>query len=650
MRTPFVPQGLGIVGAPQLQGFVAGNVPAPVTPTYYIYVDDNDSDSDGLSGAAYFFGVLSRLNPAEHVLKAIIISSNVPEAAAAMRAMADFAGYSHVPVGAYKGTSISGGASSLFAAPVAQAFAKPGQETRDAFQDSVTVMRQALKECPDGSVVIYNGATATDIAACMASPADGIDARSGAQLLAAKVKFVVMCAGNFATSQPNEANLWNDLAAGQALVAQTYMDVIFAGLEHGGNIALKIDGTLADPRDPMFYGWDVANSNTRGGGDQVAAEVAFFKGAGLFGLSPYGTITVASNAVTTFTAGAGRHRYATLQAVDYATAQTQMQADINAFTTAKAAEFGPYVTSPWTIKRVVSAASTYTITTNKAFTATLVNPPAGYSIAGNVVTLPSHGTTGNRTFTLRLTNTATGKVSDQVITDSVVSADVANFLLAEWQFNEGSGETIIASPDTRFNGFLGNSAGNSTQNPTRVAQGLDFSGSGQVAMVPYIHGFQQQGPMDLQSFVASAVFKTDTLTGLHTLIAKHQSPIGDSAWQFRQNGSEFDFVGRGAATSNPVSSGAALTTTDYFHGALRVNGTSIEFYKNGVLVSSHSITNVVPNDRESPMTFGARGPTLTEVFDGIIAYGSFGYDCGSALMPGLYQRAKAAVAAKGITI
>lgn len=641
--------GLGL-GRPRRRG--KGLPALPANATYYIYDEDCDSDSDGLSGWAYFSGVLMRLNPADHVLKAIVATSNVPETAAVLRIMADFSGYTSVPVGAYKGTSISGGSSSTFAAPVAQAFAKPGQGDRTAFPDAVTVYRQALKECPDGSVVIYIGGTATNIKAVMDSPADGIDPRSGADLLAAKVKFVVMCAGNFATNQANEANLWNDLAAGQALVAQTYMDVIFAGLEHGQNLTFNIDGSLADPRDPLFYGWDVANSNVRGGGDQVAVEIAFFKGTGLFGLSPYGTITVASNAVTTFAAGAGRHRYATLQAVDYATADAAMQADINAFTTAKAAEFGPYVTSPWTIKRVSGAASTYTITANKAFTATLVSPPSGYSIAGAVVTLPSHSTTGDRTFTVRLTDTATGKTADQVITDSVVAADVANFLLAEWRLDEGTGETIVnATGDTRFNGFLGNSAGNTTQNPTRVTEGLDFAGSGHVAMIPYIHGFQQQGPMDHQSFVVSAVFKADTVTGGHTLIAKHQSPIGDSAWQFRQQGSELDFVGRGAATTVPVTSGLGLVAGNYYHAGLRINGNTGSFWLNGVKIGSDfTLSNPVPNDRESPMTIGARGPTLTEVFDGIIAYVSFSRDHGEALMPGLYQRAKAAAAAKGITV
>lgn len=633
----------------------------PAVKRVIIYDEDHDSDVDGVSGLAYALGELDELEqlyPGQYVLGAVIATSNMEHTAPSLKLMLRYAGRPNVPVGAYKGSGIGGHTSSAFTPGVTAAFALANEDTRAEFPDALTVYRQVLHDAPDGSVYIYVGGTATSLKQVMDSPGDAIDPRTGPHLLAAKVAKVRMCGGNFVTPQANESNIYFDVPAAQALATQTYMDVDWAGLEIGsqlyGSIPLWADSVV----DPFKYAWKLGGqkvsgpdgqTNWRFAGDQVAFYATLYDQGSLFTFSERGDVAIASNSVTTFTPNpSGRNRYMVMDPARKADVQAYIQGKTEAFVLRHDVQ-GPTITSPTARSRAENTTTSTVITASEPFTAT-VQSGDGYTVTGgNTLNWPAKAV-GVYSPVIRLTDSK-GNYRDTVFTDTVTVATAENFLVAEWLLNEASGQTVVNAVDNNpaYNGFLGISSGNATNDPAKVAAGYDFA-------TQQVITFTNQPAYQTQYLAAGVVFQVDAIPSAvsqyQTLIAKHNNPAQNTSWQLRLDGSELSVVGRGTTVTVRSTTGLGLQPGVWYHAAVWIQGTALRVYLNGVLVLDTTLAVMVPAT-VSPITLGARvASSPTEALDGRIAYAAFygGQGMGSGLMTGVYNRAKAAAAVKGITV
>jgi purine nucleosidase len=110
---------------------------------------------------------------------------------------------------------------------------------------AVTVYRQALVSAADDSVVIATGGYLGALDALLNSPADGISPLTGKQLIAQKVKMLVVMGGSYGSLQPStgwETNLHDDAVSAQdlstnwptmACAGATCPPIVWSGYEIG---------------------------------------------------------------------------------------------------------------------------------------------------------------------------------------------------------------------------------------------------------------------------------------------------------------------------------------------------------------------------------------------------------------------------------
>lgn len=178
--------------------------------------------------------------------------------------------------------------------------------------------REILAEAADNSVTFVTVGFSTNLARLLDTPADEHSPLTGKELVAAKVKTLVMMAGCFDGTNPSEYNVWKDIPAAQKVVTEWPSPLVFAPFELGIQVcypatSIENDFTWAEHHPmveayksylPMPYDrpcWD------------PAALVYAVEGDKWFGVSASGTISISDGGTTTFEEGEdGQHTYLTV--------------------------------------------------------------------------------------------------------------------------------------------------------------------------------------------------------------------------------------------------------------------------------------------------------------------------------------------------
>lgn len=230
--------------------------------------------------------------------------------------------YKKIPIGTVKDGKAGEDESGSFAQKIAtlRAGEKPvfnsSIESYGKVQESVTLYRQILSAQPDSSVVIISVGFFTNLAKLLGSAPDKYSVLDGAKLVAKKVRFLSVMAGNFSEPKATEFNVKTDIAAAQKVYTQ-WPGIIYSSPFDVGNSILfpasYIERNLGyNTPQPVVEGYKLylPMPYDRPTWDPTAALFAVEPNNDYFRLTPPGTITVDGDGYTVFSQQAGgRHYY-----------------------------------------------------------------------------------------------------------------------------------------------------------------------------------------------------------------------------------------------------------------------------------------------------------------------------------------------------
>lgn len=194
------------------------------------------------------------------------------------------------------------------------------------YEEAVEMYRRLLAKADDGSVVIVTVGFSTTIAQLLESQPDKYSRLSGRELVARKVKYFSVMAGEFTLPDFAEYNVWNDLEAARTLFETSPVPMIFTPWQLGDQVqypgkSIEQDFAWGEPH-PMVeaYKHYLQMPYNRPTWDVIAAYYACHPEAGCFTISEPGNVKVVGKGITQFTpAKDGKCRYLT------ATPQQRMQ-------------------------------------------------------------------------------------------------------------------------------------------------------------------------------------------------------------------------------------------------------------------------------------------------------------------------------------
>lgn len=186
--------------------------------------------------------------------------------------------------------------------------------------DSVKLARKVLAESADGGVVYISIGFLTNAARLLDSPADEISPLSGRELVAKKVKYFSVMAGQFGVNSrakklSPEYNIRIDLPASKKFVSESPVPIVFSGFEVGEYIGFpKADIEKLSADNPVSVAYKLYARNRNGCLFDTRVfdltSVLYVFSPEFFKLSETGTVVVDDNAMTNFTPNAnGKHRY-----------------------------------------------------------------------------------------------------------------------------------------------------------------------------------------------------------------------------------------------------------------------------------------------------------------------------------------------------
>ena len=192
---------------------------------------------------------------------------------------------------------------------------------------AVSVLRRALAEAEDHSVAIAQVGFSTNLADLLDSQADDISPLSGPQLVAKKVKLLSIMAGAFqqipgkdgTPYDHKEYNVIKDIPSAKKLATTWPTDIVWSGFEIGIAVPYPHESIEQDYRyarhHPLRDAYVAYNPppHDRPTWDLTSVLYAVRPNRDYFGLSSPGTVTVATDGLTTHTESESRrHRYLTL--------------------------------------------------------------------------------------------------------------------------------------------------------------------------------------------------------------------------------------------------------------------------------------------------------------------------------------------------
>lgn len=357
-------------------------------------------------------------------------------------AIAQFYGDPGVPIGTTMPNTGTQTASIDFIRPCAQAAASSTPTPIAA----VTMYRRALAAQPDSSVVIASVGYLNNLRDLLDSPADAISPLSGRDLVARKVRSLVIMGGGY-PSRSGENNLNGDPAAAQRVASGWPTRVDWSGYEVG-DVVLTGDtiSTVHPANSPVRIAYEayVGPRKWIESYDLTAVYHAVRSADPAYGLVGPGTNVVNSSGGNTFTAGAGNQYYLTLR--DGARADSTIEALLDTLPGSTSAgpvdDFSTGTLDParW---NVGGSGSTVAVANGQLE----VTHPAGAWTTGSVTSTAPHDQTG-RSVQLRLRRAANNGLGGATFGETSIRLQVDATHYAEmWvssgtitaQVNQGSG-------------------------------------------------------------------------------------------------------------------------------------------------------------------------------------------------------------------
>jgi purine nucleosidase len=264
-----------------------------------IFDTDMGNDIDDALALALLHALQTR---GECRIIAVTITKDNPWAAPYIDIVNTFYGRPDIPIGMVKGSGITPEDSPMIRVPAQRSYPHK-LKSGAAAPDAIAVLRQALGGQPDHSVVIVQVGFSTNFAHLLDNP----------ELIARKVRLLVMMAGDFAKRNP-EFNIKMDIPSAQKLLRDWPTPVITSGFEIGNSMLFPASSITRD--FPANHPVADAYKNykkfpyDRPTWDITAALYAIRPDDGYFSLSEPGTISVDKTGVTTLVPSpAGKHRY-----------------------------------------------------------------------------------------------------------------------------------------------------------------------------------------------------------------------------------------------------------------------------------------------------------------------------------------------------
>lgn len=194
---------------------------------------------------------------------------------------------------------------------------------------AVEVLRKALAESKDGSVVICQVGFSTNLADLLDSPADDISPLSGIELAKQKVRLLSVMAAAFEKIPDHktgelkpyrEYNVFKDIPSARRLFSKWPTPIIWSGFEIGLNLTYPHESIERDfdyvAHHPVSEAYILYNPppHNRPTWDLTSVLVAVRPDHQYFDLSPAGQVTVHEDGYTTFEPKeGGRDRYLILR-------------------------------------------------------------------------------------------------------------------------------------------------------------------------------------------------------------------------------------------------------------------------------------------------------------------------------------------------
>ena len=192
------------------------------------------------------------------------------------------------------------------------------QSKNPKYEEAVDMYRRLLAKADDGSVVIATVGFSTTIAQLLESQPDKYSKLSGRELVAKKVKFFSVMAGEFSIPEFAEYNVWNDLEAARTFFETSPVPMVFTPwllgdqTQYSGK-SIEQDFLWGEPH-PMVeaYKHYLQMPYDRPTWDVIAAYYACHPDADCFTISDAGDVKVVGKGITQFTPNKdGKCRYLT---------------------------------------------------------------------------------------------------------------------------------------------------------------------------------------------------------------------------------------------------------------------------------------------------------------------------------------------------
>lgn len=182
------------------------------------------------------------------------------------------------------------------------------------YEEAVEMYRRLLSQQPDKSVVIVTVGFSTTMSQLLKSGPDKYSQLTGAELVARKVEYFSVMAGEFVVPNYREYNVWNDLEAAKHFFDSTPVPMVIVPWTLGEQIkypgsSIANDFTWAD--NPMVEGYKayLEMPYDRQTWDVISALYACHPTSDMFTLGERGEVKVVGEGVTEFTPKAdGRYR------------------------------------------------------------------------------------------------------------------------------------------------------------------------------------------------------------------------------------------------------------------------------------------------------------------------------------------------------
>ena len=446
--------GDGIVYASSVPASVLGTPGAIASGGTPLIVDTDMWSDAGDAGALASAFALQQSGEA-HVVAAVTDTRTDRPAVATdtwkcVAAIAQFYGAPNLPIGSDMPDTGTAKSSPDWAGPCG-ALASPSTPMPDT---ALNTYRRALVAQPDHSVVIAGIGYFENLSALLNSPADAISPLTGKQLVALKVKSLVVMAGCFPSCASGENNVVGNVAAAQNVAANWPTKIIWSGSEVGDAVhsgqTVSAGQPVTSPVRAAYVAYVGAN-NWIYAYDQTAIYHAIRPTDPSLTESAGGTVAISGNGGDSFVAGAGNSSYLVLNNATALDASLETLLDV-----LPPAPLGPLPSDTFD-SNTLSAALWNTSSTGSAVTATgqqlVISHPAGAWTNGALIGAAPYDATGHSTQVqlVRAANNgqaATGQTGGETATfitkDATHYADifVGGGGLAAY-VNAGSGETNI---------------------------------------------------------------------------------------------------------------------------------------------------------------------------------------------------------------